>query len=170
MLRRTAFRLTTDWHEADDLAQRTLIALYGRWETLEDRDRISAYAHTILIRLLIDDRRASRWSNEILSALPPETAAVADPASRVEDRLLMLEALSGLAPRQQAAVVLRYYEDRSVDETARALGCGHSTVRSQTTRALAFLRAVLDRDGTRIGTTEEAPGDQATEDEATAPH
>ncbi|MCA1825284.1 MAG: sigma-70 family RNA polymerase sigma factor, partial [Frankia sp.] len=56
-------------------------------------------------------------------------------------------ALAGLGRRQRAVVVLRYYEDRTDHEIAALLGCSESTVRSQATRALAKLRAVLPSDG-----------------------
>ena len=57
-LRRTAFRLSDDWYEADDLVQRTLMALHRHWDRLDRRDRIGAYARTIMLRLLISDRRS----------------------------------------------------------------------------------------------------------------
>jgi RNA polymerase sigma-70 factor (sigma-E family) len=145
-LRRVAFRLTADWYEADDLVQRTLIALLARWDTLDDRDQIGPYAYTVMNRLFISDRRSHRWSNEVLHEWPPEPGSVPDAYAFFSDRLLLLNALADLAPRQRAAVLLRYWHDRSVEETAEALGCMSSTVRSQTTRALATLRSLLEPD------------------------
>ncbi|ETK37136.1 SigE family RNA polymerase sigma factor [Microbispora sp. ATCC PTA-5024] len=142
-LRRTAFLLSADWHEADDLVQRTLIALHRRWDTLRQRDKIAGYARTVMLRLIISDRRSHRWSREVLHDLPPEPDPSPDPYGLVLDRLLLMNALAGLGPRQRAAVVLRYWEDRTVEETASALGSEGSTVRSQTVRALASLRASL---------------------------
>jgi RNA polymerase sigma-70 factor (sigma-E family) len=143
-LRRTAFRLTADWHEADDLAQRTLIALHARWPSLRDHDRLAGYAHTIMVRLLISDRRAHRWSSEILAERLPEPAPEPDHSADLGDRILLLRALAELSPRQREAIILRYWEDRSVAETAAELGCMQSTVRSQTARALATLRSALE--------------------------
>lgn len=146
-LRRVAFQLSADWHEAEDLVQRTLIAIHRHWDTLERRDKIGAYARTIMVRLLSSDRRAHRWSREVLHARPPEPEPLADPYARVVDRMLLMKALAALGPRQRAAVVLRYWEDRSVEETAGAMGSVGSTVRSQTVRALATLRSALTADG-----------------------
>lgn len=148
-LRRAAFMLSADWHEAEDLVQRTLMAIHRRWDTLERRDRIAAYARTIMVRLISRDRRSHRWSREILHERPPEAESVSDPYSSVIDRLLLMKALAALGPRQRTAVVLRFWEDRSVAETAWAMGSEGSTVRSQTVRALATLRSALTEDDGR---------------------
>jgi RNA polymerase sigma-70 factor (sigma-E family) len=143
-LRRIAFRLTADWYEADDLVQRTLIVLLSRWERLDQHDKIGPYVYTVMNRLLISDRRSHRWSSEILHEWPPEPDPALDTSAYFGDRLLLMNALEHLAPKQRAAVVLRYWHDRSVEDTAQALGCMCSTVRSQTARALATLRSVLE--------------------------
>ena len=57
--------------------------------------------------------------------------------------MLVLAALRGLPPRQRAAVVLRYWNDHSIDETARELGVSPGTVKSQCAKALTTLRRAL---------------------------
>lgn len=141
--RRSAFMLVGDWHEADDLVQRTLIALYRRWEGLDRRDDLGGYARTIMVRLVIDDRRKHRWLRELVQDPLPEPPPEADAAMKVADRHLLLAAVAELAPRQRIAVVLRYWEDLSVEETALVMGCSAATVRSQTARATAILRRRL---------------------------
>jgi RNA polymerase sigma-70 factor (sigma-E family) len=142
-MRRAAFQLTADWYEADDLVQRTLIALYRRWATLDRRDRLGAYAHRTMVRLVISDRRARRWSSEVLRASPPEPDPAPDVCAMVGDRLVLVDVLAVLGPRQRAAVILRYWEDCRVEEIATQLGCMSSTVRSQLARALTTLRSAL---------------------------
>jgi RNA polymerase sigma factor (sigma-70 family) len=64
----------------------------------------------------------------------------------IHRRLLLTHALDELPPRQRAAVVLRYFEDLSLEQTAAALGCSVGTARSQTSRALAKLRSFAHLD------------------------
>ena len=64
--------------------------------------------------------------------------------SRLELREALMAALAGLAPRQRACVVLRYFEDLSVADTAALLRCTEGTVKSQTSRALFSLRSTLE--------------------------
>ncbi|SDQ30270.1 sigma-70 family RNA polymerase sigma factor [Thermostaphylospora chromogena] len=144
MLRRIAFRLSQDWYEADDLVQRTLMTLHRRWAVLDRRDRIEPYARQIMRRLVISDRRAMRWSREVLTGLPPDSASASDPYTLVGERLALMDALARLGPRQRATLFLRFWEDRSVEDTARVMGNESSTVRSQTVRALNALRSALD--------------------------
>lgn len=162
-LRRAAYLLSSDWHEAEDLVQRALIAIHRRWDSIERRDQMAGYARAVMLRLLISDRRAHRWTREVLHDLPPEPDPGPDPYAYVLDRLVLMNALAALGPRQREAVVLRYWEDRSVEETACVMGSEGSTVRSQTVRALAALRAALeaeisgDNRPNREGKAEDAP-------------
>jgi RNA polymerase sigma factor (sigma-70 family) len=61
----------------------------------------------------------------------------------VADRDELLRAAQQLPPGQRAVLVLRYFDDLSVADTAAALGCSTGTVKSQTARALERLRAAL---------------------------
>ncbi|HLU70710.1 MAG TPA: SigE family RNA polymerase sigma factor [Nonomuraea sp.] len=156
-LQRIAFRLSQDWHEADDLVQRTLLALHKHWDDLDRRDSVAAYARQIMRRLLISDRRASRWSREVLIGVPPDPVSASDPYAQVSERMMLKEALAALGPRQRATIFLRFWEDRSVEDTARVLGNESSTVRSQTVRALGVLRTALEAQKEQARATTERP-------------
>ncbi|MFC7110769.1 sigma-70 family RNA polymerase sigma factor [Nonomuraea rubra] len=85
---------------------------------------------------------------EVLFGVPPEAGAARDPYVPVSQRMVLRDALARLGPRQRATIFLRFWEDRSVEETARVLGNESSTVRSQTVRALNTLRDALDASST----------------------
>jgi RNA polymerase sigma factor (sigma-70 family) len=64
----------------------------------------------------------------------------ADPDGDIDDRITLFACLATLPPRRRAVLVLRYFCDLSVEDTAAALGCSTGTVKSQTARALETLR------------------------------
>jgi RNA polymerase sigma-70 factor (sigma-E family) len=141
-LRRTAFLLCGDWHHADDVVQTVFTKLYISWDKVQRHDRLDGYVRTMLVRATFDRRRRLSWRRELSSAALPETEATTT-ASSVEDRLVLFDALAKMPPRQRAVVVLRFWQDLDVTETAHLLGCTEGTVKSQSARGLAKLRELL---------------------------
>lgn len=139
-LYRSAYLLLGEHELAEDLVQTALAKTYAAWGSVRDVDAAGGYARTVLVNTAATWFRRRSWRREVSTAVLPERGVVeADPATRPA----VMEALRRLAPRQRAVVVLRFYEDLSVAETARALGCSEGTVKSQTSDALKRLRAVL---------------------------
>jgi RNA polymerase sigma-70 factor (sigma-E family) len=138
-LRRTAYLLCGDWHRAEDIVQTVLarVVVAARRRSI---DNLDAYARTVLARVYLDDRRRLPWRRE-----RPLTEAAEHPQPAGDQALSMtvLAALRALPPRQRAAVVLRYWEDRSTEETAQALGVSTGTVKSQCAKAMITLRESL---------------------------
>ena len=94
----------------------------------------------------------SRWrrrsaERRALARHGPGRDVAADPDA--SDRVAVRDALAGLGPRQRAVVVLRFYAQLSVAETAAALTCAEGTVKSTTAQALAVLRRSLTIDEER---------------------
>jgi RNA polymerase sigma-70 factor (sigma-E family) len=147
ILRRSAFLLCGDWYLAEDLVQATLMKMHGAWSRLADRHQPVSYARKTLLRCWLDERRKPWRRTEHRDGAVPERAdAVADPAFVHQQTALrddLLRALSALAPRQRAVLVLRFFESLSVAETADALGCTEGTVKSQTAHGLAAMRTAL---------------------------
>jgi RNA polymerase sigma-70 factor (sigma-E family) len=137
---RTALLLCGDWHLAEDLTQTTLARLFAAWSKVQRADHPDAYARTVLVRSYLSHHRLRRTAERPAAGeLPDEVALDGDPALRVT----LLAALGELTPRDRAVLVLRYWEDRSVEETAAELGTSPGVVRSQCLRALGRLRKVL---------------------------
>jgi RNA polymerase sigma-70 factor (sigma-E family) len=147
-LRRVAYLLCQDWQRADDLVQTAITSLYVHWRRARTMESIDGYARTILVRAFLSERRGG-WARRVtlVAQMPDPAAPVPDAAGALDVRA----ALASLPPRQRATLVLRFYCDLNVDQSARVLGCSAGTVKSQTAKALAGLRRSLgepaDRDG-----------------------
>ncbi|MFD0367154.1 SigE family RNA polymerase sigma factor [Streptomyces sp. NPDC059071] len=138
---RSACLLTSgDTHLAEDLVQETLGRMYAVWGRMARVGNPAGYAHSVLVRTFLSHRRRRSATERPLGELPdhaPDTGE--DPALRIA----LLDALAGLAPKDRAVVVLRYWEDRSIEETADVMNTSSAAVRTRSTRALATLRKRL---------------------------
>jgi RNA polymerase sigma-70 factor (sigma-E family) len=137
-LRRLGFLLTSDWGEAEELAQDAMARTFAAWSRVGPRQR-AAYARKVLLnrhRSLL--RRAVVEARHALTSRPQvETRHEPDFSG---DDLLLWQALGRLPARQRTALVLRYYLDLSEAEVARQLGVPVGTVKSLVHRGLARLR------------------------------
>ncbi|WP_441173755.1 SigE family RNA polymerase sigma factor [Micromonospora sp. SD12] len=140
-LRRTAYLLCGDWHTADDLVSTALVKLLRHWRRVSRMDSPDAYVRRTLLRVWLDERRRP-WRREAAWAEVPD-GAVRSATDGAADRLTILALLAELPPRRRAVLVLRYFCDLSVEETARELGCTTGTVKSQSARAIEALRGRL---------------------------
>ena len=141
VLRRTAYRLCGDWHRADDLVQVTLVKLYRHWARAYAAEDIDAYTRKILINVFLEDRRRW-WSRNVVAVAELDRTSVEGHAT-TDQRFDLMAALARISAGQRTVLVLRYWEGLSVAETAKALGCGEGTVKSQTSYAVAALRRLL---------------------------
>ena len=137
-LHRTAFLLTGDWALAEDLLQTALAKAYPRWERIEHGDP-EPYVRAIVANTYATWWRR-RWRGELPHAELPESPAP-DEWSGVDARAALTHALDRLPRRMRAVVVLRFHEDMTETAVAAALGISVGTVKSQTAKALAKLRA-----------------------------
>lgn len=139
-LYRTAYLLVGDHGLAEDLVQSSLAKTYAAWSKVREVGAAPGYARATLMNTAASQFRKKSWRREL------PTESLVEPTVEPDDPTLrptLLAALDRLAPRQRAVVVLRYYEDQSVAETARILGCSEGTVKSQTSDALGVLRTRL---------------------------
>jgi RNA polymerase sigma-70 factor (sigma-E family) len=144
VLRRTAYLLCGDWHRAEDLAQTALAKLYVAWPRIQRDGQVDAYARKIVVRAAIDDsRRWFRRTETAMGAVPDTVPASGNGVDSVDTAIDVRRALAELPPGQRAAVILRYWEDLPVAETAELLGCSQGTVKSQAAKGLASLRRLL---------------------------
>ena len=144
-LARTAFLLTGDRGDAEDLVQSTLVRVHRHWTRIERTDAPYVYARRVMVNLNTSIWRRTRLTHQ-LTATPPERTGGPDAAAAVDLRDELLRACRTLPPRMRAVLVLRYFEDLPEAEVAAALGISVGTVKSQTSKALDKLRAALAAD------------------------
>lgn len=151
-LQRIAFLMCGDWHRAEDLVQTTLakVLVAGRRTKI---DNLGAYARTTLTRAFLDERRTMWWQRERPRAEVADGAPVevSTPGPDIGLREQVLAALARLPPKCRAVMVLRYWDDRSIEETAAMLRITTGTVKSQSARGLAALRAILAEQEPELG-------------------
>jgi RNA polymerase sigma-70 factor (sigma-E family) len=130
----TAYLLTQDRALAEDLLQTALAKSWSAWHRIDSDPE--AYVRRVMVNTYSTWWRR-RWNGELpMAALPDDAHVEADGVSTRDVR----DALARLPKRQRAAIVLRFFDDQTVAETARILGCSVGTIKSQVSKALARLR------------------------------
>ncbi|WP_016698582.1 SigE family RNA polymerase sigma factor [Actinoalloteichus spitiensis] len=140
-VRATAYLLCGDWQRAEDLLQAAMLKVYLAWPRLTNRDLLDAYTRRVLVRTFLDENRRLWRRRERCAAEVPDGTVHRD--DEVEHRMILWSVLATLPARQRAVLVLRYWNDLTVAETARVLGCSQGAVKSHVGRALTRLRARL---------------------------
>jgi RNA polymerase sigma-70 factor (sigma-E family) len=138
---RLAYIVTGDASVAEDLAQDAFVRVAGSFARLRDPESFGLYLRRTLLNLCKNHFRHRDIERGFLRSQPP--SAPADQSSDVVSHDMLRVALMRLPERQRAAIALRYFEDLSVEDTARAMRCPPGTVKSLTARGLEGLSAAL---------------------------
>ncbi|CAN5195064.1 SigE family RNA polymerase sigma factor [soil metagenome] len=144
-LLRTAYLLTGDRHQAEDVLQTSLAKLYLAWEKIRDRDSVDAYVRRIMVNENNSLWRRGWKKREYATDVIPEGSPHQDEYDDGRGAALW-EVVRTLPPKARAVVVLRYYEQLSEAETADVLGISVGTVKSQCSRAISALRKRVPAD------------------------
>lgn len=136
----TAYALTGDLGEAEEITQEAFAVAYGRRARVERTDSPEAWIRTVVVNLA---RR--RWRRRaMLDRLLRRGAAEPDPPpEQAGEHLDLHAAIRALGREYQAAVVLHYLADLPVDEVASILDVPVGTVKSRLSRARAALAEQL---------------------------
>jgi RNA polymerase sigma-70 factor (sigma-E family) len=159
-LLRTAVLLAPGRESGEDLLQEALERLLRKWHKVHDDPE--GYLRRIMYNRAVDGWRRKSRRPEVLG-LPAESAATAisDHSARLDLRLALIQALADLPPRQRAAVVARYWEQLSEAETAAALNCSVSAVKSAAARGLRALREAITSEAYPANHADPAEGPDA---------
>lgn len=149
-VRSIARRLVRDSHDAEDVAQDTLVA------ALEANDELGSGRHTDLrswlgavgrnLSLRRVRREAQRRDVECTAARDEATGGVEGVAERVEFQRRLAEAILALEEPYRSAVVLRYLDGLAPEVIAERLEITNANARQRVSRGIAMLRARLDRE------------------------
>ncbi|MGW3137666.1 SigE family RNA polymerase sigma factor [Streptomyces sp. NPDC001139] len=135
----TAYHLTGDRFEAEDLLQSALFSTYKAWDRISDKAAVGGYLRRTMTNLHI-----SAWRRRKLNEYPteelPETPGDTDAMRGTELRAVLWQALARLPELQRTMLVLRYYEGRTDPEIAEILDISVGTVKSSIWRSLRRLR------------------------------
>ena len=135
----TAYHLTGDRFEAEDLLQSALFSTYRAWDRISDKAAVGGYLRRTMTNLHI-----SAWRRRKLNEYPteelPETVGYTDAMRGTELRAVLWQALARLPELQRTMLVLRYYEGRTDPEIADILDISVGTVKSSIWRSLRRLR------------------------------
>ncbi|WP_210578048.1 SigE family RNA polymerase sigma factor [Streptomyces sp. NBC_00457] len=135
----TAYHLTGDRFEAEDLLQSALFSTYRAWDRISDKAAVGGYLRRTMTNLHI-----SAWRRRKLNEYPteelPETPGDTDAMRGTELRAVLWQALARLPELQRTMLVLRYYEGRTDPEIAEILDISVGTVKSSIWRSLRRLR------------------------------
>ena len=147
---RYAMRLTGDRARAEDVVQETLLRAWQHPEGTDERERSArAWLFTVARNLIIDERRSSRFRNEVSSldgSAAPEQASP-DEVNSALDRMLIGDALAQLSPDHRAVVRRSYYLGWTTTQIADDLGIAEGTVKSRLHYALRAMRFALQEMG-----------------------
>ncbi|MDT0265311.1 SigE family RNA polymerase sigma factor [Streptomyces sp. DSM 44915] len=135
----TAYHLTGDRFEAEDLLQSALLSTYRAWDRISDKAAVGGYLRRTMTNLHI-----SAWRRRKLNEYPteelPEAPGEQDTMRGTELRTVLWQALARLPEQQRTMLVLRYYEGQTDPEIAATLNISVGTVKSSIWRTLRRLR------------------------------
>lgn len=141
---RVALLIARDRAEAEDAVSEVMASTFRAWQAGRV-ESLPVYARRAVVNRLTGRHRRRVVADRHLHTRSGDDRGAVGMDEHVTERVMMRRALLRLAPRQRAIVVLRYYAELSVGETAEALGCAEGTVKSQAHDALTRLRELLGR-------------------------
>jgi len=131
---------------AEDLTQETLLRVWRDWASVSAMDRPDRWALRVAFNLAKSGFRRLRVARRVTALVGRDANPTAASDTDPTDAIAVRAAVAQLPPRQRAAVVLRYFNDLSVADTAEVLACAEGTVKALTSQAVANLRARLAAD------------------------
>jgi len=136
---RMVLRLLGDAENAREATQETALRFLKRLPGFEARSEVRTWSLGIAINVAREMRRQKK-REELTSSAPARAAGPDVQVQKREEAELVNRVIDKLPLRQREAVVLRFFEQLSVEETASTMGCAAGTVKALVFQALRNLR------------------------------
>ena len=131
-----------DFDVAEEIAQEKLARVWRDWDKVRAKDSPAAWAQRVGFNLASSIYRRKQAEHRMRARLDAPEHMSSTP--ELADQLTVQAALATLPAKQRAVLILRYYLDYSVADTAAALGLPQGTVTTHTRRGLQRLRGWID--------------------------
>src|SRR5262245_53470373 len=155
----TCRRRLRDAHLSEDAAQAVFLALARRPPTRSGTSALAGWLYKTAVYACNNAMRAKTSRDEYERQAAARRAATVDPRTdvavdRAETERMLDEALAKLSSKERDAVLLRYYQDQSVQQVGQSLGISQNTATKRIGRAIERMREFLADKGLAIS----APG------------
>lgn len=148
-----AYRMTGNFQDADDLAQETFVRAFRNISRFDPERRFFTWLYTISLNLIRNHLRRNRPS---IAPFPQDELSwhdFSDPDARSpeedlmarQERQTLLECLRELPEDLREAVVLRYFQELSLEEVAKVSGISLSALKMRVYRGLDKLKVLLEK-------------------------
>jgi RNA polymerase sigma-70 factor (ECF subfamily) len=144
-LLRTARLIVRDEGLAEDVVQETFLKAWRSFDTLRGQEDPTGWLNRIAVNESISAWRRRHRFDALLERFGRQPAEATDAGTEL--KLDLKRALDRLTADQRAVIVLRYYQDLSVEETAQALGIPIDTAKSRLKAGLRRLRELTQAVG-----------------------
>jgi RNA polymerase sigma-70 factor (ECF subfamily) len=142
--KQVAYRILRDRHLAEDAMQQALVEIWRKLPTLRDPERFDGWSYRFLVHACYREVKQHRRSYQ---ELPGEhDLPTPDDTRTVNDRDQLERGFRRLSLDHRAVIVMHYYLDQSIEDTAEALGISVGTAKSRLSRAMSRLRLALVAD------------------------
>ncbi len=139
-----AYRILRDAYLAEDAMQQAMVEMWRKLPTLRDPDRFDGWSYRFLVHACY--REAKRYKESYRQLPGVVDTSYPDGSGTVNDRDQLERAFKRLSVDHRAVVVMHYYLDLTIEDTAQALGISAGTAKSRLNRAMAKLRLALEAD------------------------
>ena len=140
-----AYRILRDAHLAEDAMQQAMVEMWRKLPTLRDPEKFDGWSYRFLVNACY--REAKRYKESYRELPGVADSSYPDATGAINDRDQLERGFKRLSVDHRAVVVMHYYLDLTIEDTAAALGISAGTAKSRLNRAMAKLRLALQADG-----------------------